>query len=276
MSRVVALWPAAHPWLRANCVAPARVSVALLVLKITSAGALSAVFFSSGSPAPGADPECFPKKGGAEQIIQTFAVGVFTAILGDVIISILFALQIKRVVFSETEWTEEQKRRQHLQWNVWTSIFWTAFFLYGGFCQLYICLFLANVTGADAASWLQSMGVSLLEGLLLKSFITAIVLATVATLVLCCKPQLNHKIKAKWIKDGEEEGGEDGGADGHSKDGKNGKGGVDESKRKPTEPMDMEVCSLGSEAHVDIPDDPKRKDGFAGVLPGAVMASSEA
>eukprot|EP00438_Fugacium_kawagutii_P023046 Skav227260 [mRNA] locus=scaffold3417:21309:29480:- [translate_table: standard] len=195
LCRVATLWPASHPWAKAthfSMLAPVRVSVALLVLKITSAAALSAVFFSSGSPTPDADPECFPTKGSAEQIIQTFGVGLFTAILGDVIISILFSLQIKRVVFSETEWTEEKKRRQHLRWNIWTCIFWSVCFVYGAFCQLYISLFLSNVTGKDAASWLQSMGVTLLEDLVLKSFLAAVMLATVATLVLCCRPHASR------------------------------------------------------------------------------------
>ena len=139
------------------------------------------------------------------------------------------------------------------------------------------------------------MGVSLLEGLLLKSFITAVVLATVASLVLCCKPQVTKKIKSKWIKDGEDvedEGDEDGGdgegkrKHGEGKDGEDGEaivGGADERdelKEKPQD-VDMELQSLGSEARIDIPEDPKHpkdpkdkeKDYFAGVLPGAVMAA---
>jgi len=229
LCRVATLWPASHPWAKAthfSMLAPVRVSVALLVLKINSAAALSAVFFSTGSPTPDADPECFPKKGTADQIVQTFGVGLFTAILGDMIISILFALQVKKVVFSE-EWTEERKRRQRLRWNIWTCLFWSVCFVYGGFCELYICLFIANVTGADAASWLQSMGVTLLEDLLLKSFLTAIMLATVATLVLCCKPHLTHKIKSKWIKDEDVKEGAEDGEDDEGDDGDDGEDGED-------------------------------------------------
>eukprot|EP00435_Cladocopium_sp_Y103_P000185 s5793_g1.t1 len=57
LCRIATLWPASHPWMKAthfSMLAPVRVNVALLFLKITSAGALSAVFFSSGSPSPGA------------------------------------------------------------------------------------------------------------------------------------------------------------------------------------------------------------------------------
>eukprot|EP00435_Cladocopium_sp_Y103_P062094 s1141_g23.t1 len=180
--------------------APVRVNVALLFLKITSAGALGAVFFSSGSPSPDSDPECFPPEGGVEQAVQSFTVGLTTTILGDVIISILFALQMKKVVFSADEWSEKQKKMQHLRWRIWSGVFWLTFLVYGSFCELYICLFLANVSHADASSWLQSMGVSLLESLLLKPSVTALTLASIATLVLCCRPHLTQKIQAKWIK----------------------------------------------------------------------------
>lgn len=248
LCRVATLWPASHPWAKAthfSMLAPVRVSVALLVLKINSAAALSAVFFSTGSPTPDADPECFPKKGTADQIVQTFGVGLFTAILGDMIISILFALQVKKVVFSE-EWTEERKRRQRLRWNIWTCLFWSVCFVYGGFCELYICLFIANVTGADAASWLQSMGVTLLEDLLLKSFLTAIMLATVATLVLCCKPHLTHKIKSKWIKDEDVKEGAEDGEDDEGDDGDDGEDSdaVEELEVKWSRSRSME--SMGS------------------------------
>ena len=77
--------------------------------------------------------------------------------------------------------------------------------MYGSFCELYICLFLANVTEKDARSWLESMGVSLLEELLLKSSLTAVALGSVASLVLCCRPHVTEKVQAKWIKDNPED-----------------------------------------------------------------------
>ena len=204
LCRLATLWPASHPLLKLfhfSMLAPMRASVALLVLKVTSAGALGAVFFSSGSPTPDSDPECSPPNSAVEQAIQSLTVGLVTALMGDVIISILFAVQVKKVVYSETEWTEEKKRRQHLLWSMRSSVFWLILLLYGGFCNLYICLFLANVTDADRTSWIQSMGVTLMDDLLVKSFLAAFAMATIATLVLCCRPQVMEKIRSKWIKD---------------------------------------------------------------------------
>ena len=248
--RIATLWPASHPWMTAtyfSMLAPIRVSVALLFLKVTSAGALSAVFFSSGSPSPDADPECTPPSGGIAKAVQSLTVGLVTAMLGDVIISILFALQTKKVVFSPSEWSEEQKGRQYTYWRLWSVLFWLVFLLYGGFCQLYICLFLANVTKADAGSWLQSMGVSLLEGLLLKSLLTALILATIATVVLRCRPHVTKKIEERWI----------------------------------SQVREMEDQELGVQ-RPESPENPvvedravKAKEDYHGVLPGAIMASSE-
>ena len=203
LCRIATLWPATHPWMTAthfNMLAPVRVSVALVFLKVTSAAALSAVFFSSGSPSPDADPECSPPAGGVAKTIQSVTVGLVTAMLGDMIIAILFTFQVKRVVFAAGEWSEQQKRRQYTYWSLWSLLFWLIFFLYGGFCQLYICLFLANVTKTDAGSWLQSMGVTVLEDLVLKSLLTALILATIATAVLCCRPSLIQRVEQKWMK----------------------------------------------------------------------------
>ena len=208
LCRIATLWPATHPWMTAthfNMLAPVRVSVALVFLKVTSAAALSAVFFSSGSPSPDADPECSPPAGGLERTVQSVTVGLVTAMLGDMIIAILFTFQVKKVVFAPGEWSEQQKRRQYTYWSLWSLLFWLVFFLYGSFCQLYICLFLANVTKADAGSWLQSMGVTVLEDLVLKSLLTALILATIATAVLCCRPKVIRRIEQKWMKENEAE-----------------------------------------------------------------------
>lgn len=262
LCRIATLWPASHPWIKAmhfSILAPVRVNVALLFSKITSAGALGAVFYSSSSPSPGSDPECFPK-GGVAKAVQSFAVGLVTTMLGDVIISILFALQVKRVVFSPHKWSEAEKRRQHVLWSIWSAVFWILFLIYGGCCELYICLFLANVVEADANSWLQSMGVSLLEGLLLKSLLTAFALGTIATLVLCCRPRVTQKVAARWIKDADA-------ADASDSDAEPQPNG--EVTRGTKSFQALEVREAGQVTSVKHQD-----DSFLGVLPGAVMDSS--
>ena len=253
LCRIATLWPASHPWMTAtyfSMLAPIRVSVALLFLKVTSAGALSAVFFSSGSPSPDADPECTPPSDGIAKAVQSLTVGLVTAMLGDVIISILFALQIKKVVFSPSEWSQEQKGRQYAYWRLWSVLFWLVFLLYGGFCQLYICLFLANVTQADAGSWLQSMGVSLLEGLLLKSLLTALILATIATVVLSCRPHVSKKVEERWISQVKE---------------------IEDQERGVQQPESQNPVQEERPKAKES----KAKEDYQGILPGAIMASSE-
>lgn len=263
LCRIATLWPASHPWIKAihfSMLAPVRVNVALLFLKITSAGALGAVFYSSSSPSPGSDPDCFPPKGGVEKAVQSFTVGLITTMLGDFIISILFALQVKRVVFSPHKWSEVEKRRQNVRWSVWSAAFWIIFLIYGSCCELYICLFLANVMEADANSWLQSMGVSLLEGLVLKSLLTAFALATIATLVLCCRPHVIQKVSAKWIKDG----------DASDSDAEPQQDGEVTRAASTKSFQALEVREAGRHQVTSV----KQDDPFLGVLPGAVMDST--
>lgn len=261
LCRIATLWPASHPWMKAvhfSMLAPVRVNVALVFLKITSAGALGAVFYSSSTPAPGSDPACYPK-GGVAKAVQSFAVGLVSTMLGEFIISILFALQVKRVVFSSQKWSEEEKNRQRLRWSIWSAAFWIIFLIYGSCCQLYICLFLANVVEADANSWLRSMGVSLLEGLLLKSLLTAFALATIATVVLRCRPHVIEKVTARWIKD----------ADASDSDAEHQEGGEVTRAASTKSFQALEVREAGRHQATSV----KQDDAFLGVLPGAVMDS---
>lgn len=264
LCRIATLWPASHPWMKAthfSMLAPVRVNVALLFLKITSAGALSAVFFSSGSPSPGSDPECFPPSGGVEKAVQSFTVGLITTMLGDFIISILFTLQMKKVVFSPHEWSEKEKRRQHVRWSIWSAVFWIIFLVYGSCCELYICLFLANVIEADANKWLQSMGVSLLEGLLLKSLLAAFALASIATLVLVCRPHVTQQVAARWIKDAASDATDESEEAGEV---------TRTASSKSFQALEVREAERHQVTSVKHQDDP-----FLGVLPGAVMGSIE-
>ena len=103
------------------------------------------------------------------------------------------------------------KSWKRMWWRVRTQLFWIISFIYTSVCQLYTFLFLANVRALDAAEWLESVAVSLVQDgshsahgsaqdVLLKPFLSALILATIASLMLCCRPAVRRKMEAKWIE----------------------------------------------------------------------------
>lgn len=119
---MAALFPASHGWLkvlRFDLAVPYAVRVALVAMKVISAGALSALFFSSSAPTKEADPECQPPVEPWEHLVRVLTVGVVTALLGDGIIFVFFLLQRKAVVYRK-RWTEAAKRRKRIWWRIRT------------------------------------------------------------------------------------------------------------------------------------------------------------
>lgn len=203
LRRVLLLLPAGHAWLkiqRFSIVLPYSVRVALICMKLISCGFLSALFFASAAPAPDADPDCAPPSDEFAKLVQTATVGIVSAVLGDGLILVLFFTRKLRVV-ERPLWTEEMKSRQRCWWRVRSIVFWVVAVAYSSFCQLYICLFLATVRDADAQQWLESVGVSLLQDLLLKPFLFALIVASMSTIVLACNARVRRKLEAQWLEE---------------------------------------------------------------------------
>ncbi|CAE7204361.1 unnamed protein product, partial [Symbiodinium natans] len=80
-------------------------------------------------------------------------------------------------------------------------------FLDVGISILYVFGFLANVSQADGAKWIESTGMSLLQDLVLKPLYLALLYATVASMVLCCSPSVGEKILNQWVRQSDNESG---------------------------------------------------------------------
>ena len=63
----------------------------------------------------------------------------------------------------------------------------------------YVLVFLANVSPADAAKWLESSGSSFLQAFVLKPILMAFGYATLTTGVLCCNPHVQDMVRDQWI-----------------------------------------------------------------------------
>ncbi|CAL1151385.1 unnamed protein product [Cladocopium goreaui] len=131
---------------------------------------------------------------------QKFTVGTVSATVGDFIILLLF-LMVRIRIEERDEWTDEDKTERRKWWRNRTIAFWFIAVLYKSFCIFYVCAFIANVSKEDANQLLEATAMSLLQDLVLKPAILALILAVVSTLVLTCRPSIKRNIQAKWMED---------------------------------------------------------------------------
>ena len=85
--RILLLFPALHPWCRMmhySLVRPYSSRVAQYIMKILSAGAIGALFFSTSAATPDSDPECSQSPELAARFARTATVGFVSTMLGDV------------------------------------------------------------------------------------------------------------------------------------------------------------------------------------------------
>eukprot|EP00931_Biecheleriopsis_adriatica_P080333 TRINITY_DN5369_c0_g1_i2.p1 TRINITY_DN5369_c0_g1~~TRINITY_DN5369_c0_g1_i2.p1 ORF type:complete len:3196 (-),score=476.27 TRINITY_DN5369_c0_g1_i2:5-8317(-) len=161
--------------------------LALLVSKIVASGAAAAMFFEASGGALGddADPACQPRKGWITEVVQAVVVGTACAFIGDIGMVILGILQRDRLWWGKCH-------------NVRVAIFWVFFIAEYLACNLFMAIFLANVSLASSTEWLQSSAMSLLEEMVLMPLCMAFSLALLASLILCCRPSVAQKVRTVW------------------------------------------------------------------------------
>ncbi|CAE7204363.1 gefF [Symbiodinium natans] len=208
--RVVLLMWAMHPWITMQFVSLFRshvVRASLIILKLVSAACANALFFTSSAVAADADMNCAPLETTGERLLRAAIVGILSACMGDLLIVLLAMVQRRQVLIRR--WTEEAKERQLRSWRRRRFIFWLIWFPNLGISILYVFGFLANVSQADGAKWIESTGMSLLQDLVLKPLCLALLYATVASMVLCCSPSVGEKILNQWALNDKESENED-------------------------------------------------------------------
>ena len=198
-SRICLLVPAFHPWialLRFSILSPYTVRVALVFLKLCTAGATNALFFTSTTPSPDDDPACRQKLGFFEALVQNCIVGFLSAFLGDCIIFTLFLVQVRSPA-EKKQWTEAAKAWKLAWWRCRSYVFWLLWLVYTITCLAYIMMFLANAHLEDAHKWYQSTGMSLLQDMVLLPLGMALALGTITTCALRSQ-RIRKSITKKW------------------------------------------------------------------------------
>ena len=202
-SRVWSLAPAVHPWLRAvqsSLFSSHSSRTMLMYLKLATAGAINALFFQSSSLSFNSDDECHEPDTPFLRGMRAFAIGVLSALVGDLLILILWKVQ-KRPSILHGPWSQEAEEDVMRRWRYRLRGFWCMSLLHGFFCTFYIFTFFANVTAEDSTKWLEATLVSLLEDLLLLPISLALTFGSMATLLLFVRPDVKAEIRARWIDD---------------------------------------------------------------------------
>ncbi|CAE7205825.1 Zan [Symbiodinium sp. CCMP2456] len=191
--RVLLLVRAKHPWIALQFVSLFRshtIRAALLILKLVSAAATNALFFSGSAMSGSSDAGCVPETF-AERVWRATIIGLLSACLGDVLIVLMALVQRRRVIVRE-RWTPKEKARQLRRWRLRSFLFWLLWLLDCGLAVTYVLVFLANVSATDGRKWIESTGMSLLQDLVLKPFYLAFGYGTVASIVLCCSSRVRE------------------------------------------------------------------------------------
>ncbi|CAE7309516.1 Atrnl1 [Symbiodinium necroappetens] len=200
--RVMILLPCLHPWVTLALLSLFKshtMRAALVVLKLSTSAFANALFFTTAAQGADSDDECAEQASLGQKLLTATVVGISSACMSDVLVICLALLQRRRILIREL-WTEEMKARQLRRWRIRQRLFWCVWTLAFVFSILYILSFLANVSEADAAKWLESSGVSFLQDLLLKPALMAMGYATLTTFVLCCSPRVKEAILIQWIQ----------------------------------------------------------------------------
>lgn len=197
-ARLRLLFRALHPWAentRISIFTSHTTRTTLIIMKLISAAAAAALFFSSEAETPDSDPECEQPEELWREMVQNVTVGVLSAFLGDAVIFFLFFVQLRQPK-PEVEWTDELKENYRRRWRCRSVVFWSISIVHIGACVLYCLSFLANVSVEDAAEWLESCGVTLLQDLIILPLLMALVLASLATLAVTCSRKVH---RSYWI-----------------------------------------------------------------------------
>lgn len=158
-------------WYRMNCVwfsifhpsskTTCMVRTSVLLGKIYSGWALSAIFYGASSIAPGEEDGCTPVEGLLDQLVRAFTVQLISSAFG--------ALPFVALVFFFY-------RLKMLRLSIRRAIFWSFLFCYFLLCIMVVCIFIASVSPSDATKWFYTSLIDLLMTLLLPILFLAGVL----------------------------------------------------------------------------------------------------
>ncbi|CAE7557766.1 unnamed protein product [Symbiodinium sp. CCMP2592] len=151
---------------------------AVLIARLYSGWAVSAVFYSSSSIAAG-QPDCEPKVALLETVVRSVVIAFITAAVGALPLALVMALVTKVVL---------------IPMQIRLMLFWTLLTAYFLLCLMVVCIFIASVSLSDSEKWF----VSALTNVLTGAIFSPLLISSVMSCWLRKLEQLITKVASQW------------------------------------------------------------------------------
>lgn len=150
-----------HPSAAASCL----VRTAVVLGKIYSGWALSAVFYGASSIAPGEEDGCTPVEGLLDQLVRAFVVQLISSFFGSLpfVALVIFFYKLKAAPL----WLRR-------------GIFWSFLCCYVLLCLMVVCIFIASVSPVDANKWFYTSAINLIMTWMLPIFLLTAILVVMS------------------------------------------------------------------------------------------------
>mmetsp|Transcript_77803 Transcript_77803/g.175914 ORF Transcript_77803/g.175914 Transcript_77803/m.175914 type:complete len:183 (+) Transcript_77803:3-551(+) len=113
---------------------------------------------------------------------------MLSALASDVVVACLFVLRRQTFARAGTLVDSKAIRRRMVQWRCRVTCFWIIVVCHFTACTAICVIFLANVSLATVDSWGLTALFTILQDFFIMPLIFALLLATLASLILCCRP----------------------------------------------------------------------------------------
>ncbi|CAK9042298.1 GPS domain-containing protein, partial [Durusdinium trenchii] len=134
-----------------NARSSSMVRCSVLLGKIYSGWAMSAVFYGSSAISPGEEDGCLPVEGFLDALVRSLVVQIISAFFGALpfVVLVFLFYQLKGVRLS-----------------IRTGIFWSCLAIYFLLCIMVVCIFIASTSSSDGTKWFMTSTLGILLSLI--------------------------------------------------------------------------------------------------------------
>ncbi len=204
-SKTCAIVPAVHPWVSVTYMSmflSHTARLALVITKLTSSMAVAAVFYNAtgGTMSNKSDPTCVPRVDPIAKLVQSFTVSIISTWASDCVVAALAGLA--SINFQRTlDDPDSIVFKKLMLWRLKTYAFWFFTIGYNIFCLYIVMVFLASVSEDDGMRWFTTSLFGLLEEFMIMPVFMALALASLCTVILCCKPSIKGSLRSRITKE---------------------------------------------------------------------------
>ncbi|CAE7033324.1 HERC4 [Symbiodinium natans] len=197
LRRTTWLFLAVHPWValaRLCAVTTVTRRTSFIIMKLLSAGALSAAFFQTGAVDRDAPKGCEEPSTPLQEWLRSAFTGFLSSLCGNLAILGLMLLQRRGIATLANQKAVDKHKRI---WMIRLTVFWALAWLLMFVCIFYILIFLANVGDSFRDKWLRAVTFSLLQAAVLMPGLEAAALGIAVSLAMLCFPGIAHDWRAE-------------------------------------------------------------------------------